>query len=259
PPATDASTPPFSVPGCPGSAADMVQPFPAGYCEAQPQATPPTAPARSVGTTYYLHFTLDNSGGVGSGEIFNNHIPIDPPLGNLVSVTKTTPSLNVSRGQIVPYEIVVTNPLGTDLADMSIVDLFPPGFHYVEGSGHVTTAAGTQAMEPTTNGFEMTWDQVGVTAGGQTRLVLALAVGAGVTEGEYTNRAFAISGLDPTVGYSGEASATVRVVPDPTFDCPDVLGKVFDDENRNGMQETGERGLAGIRLVTARGLVATTD
>ena len=61
------------------------------------------------------------------------------------------------------------------------------------------------------------------------------------------------------MGYSGEASATVRVVPDPTFDCTDVLGKVFDDENRNGMQETGERGLAGVRLVTARGLVATTD
>ncbi|MGH7337055.1 MAG: OmpA family protein, partial [Myxococcota bacterium] len=114
-------------------------------------------------------------------------------------------------------------------------------------------------MEPTTNGFEMTWPMVGVTAGGQTRLVLALAVGAGVTEGEYTNRAYAVSGTDPTVGYSGEASATVRVVPDPTFDCTDVLGKVFDDKDRNGMQEKGERGLAGVRLVTARGLVATTD
>ena len=38
-----------------------------------------------------------------------------------------------------------------------------------------------------------------------------------------------------------------------------MLGKVFDDDNRNGMQESGERGLAGVRLVTARGLVATTD
>src|SRR5262249_8213271 len=36
-------------------------------------------------------------------------------------------------------------------------------------------------------------------------------------------------------------------------------GKVFDDANRDGMQETGERGLANVRLVTANGLVATTD
>jgi hypothetical protein len=49
------------------------------------------------------------------------------------------------------------------------------------------------------------------------------------------------------------------VVPDPTFDCTDVIGKVFDDANRNGAQDPGEGGLPGVRLVTARGLVATTD
>jgi hypothetical protein len=34
---------------------------------------------------------------------------------------------------------------------------------------------------------------------------------------------------------------------------------VFDDANRNRVQDAGERGLPGIRLATARGLVATTD
>jgi hypothetical protein len=58
---------------------------------------------------------------------------------------------------------------------------------------------------------------------------------------------------------SGEATATVRVVPDPTLDCTDVTGKVFDDANRNGLQDDGEKGLPGVRLVTARGLQATTD
>ena len=58
---------------------------------------------------------------------------------------------------------------------------------------------------------------------------------------------------------TGEATATVRIVPDPTFDCTDVTGKVFDDANRNGRQDPGERGIAGVRLVTARGLAATTD
>ena len=58
---------------------------------------------------------------------------------------------------------------------------------------------------------------------------------------------------------SGEATATVRIVPDPTFDCTDVTGKVFDDANRNGLQDEGEGGLPGVRVVTARGLAATTD
>jgi hypothetical protein len=49
------------------------------------------------------------------------------------------------------------------------------------------------------------------------------------------------------------------VIPDPTFDCTDVTGKVFDDFNRNGRQDVGEQGLPGVRLVTTRGLVAITD
>jgi hypothetical protein len=51
----------------------------------------------------------------------------------------------------------------------------------------------------------------------------------------------------------------VRVIPDPDFDCTDVIGKVFDDRNLDGQQDTGEKGLAGVRVVTARGLIATTD
>jgi hypothetical protein len=58
---------------------------------------------------------------------------------------------------------------------------------------------------------------------------------------------------------SGEATATVQVVPDPDFDCTDVIGKVFDDRNLNGWQDRGELGLPGVRLVTARGLTAATD
>jgi large repetitive protein len=38
-----------------------------------------------------------------------------------------------------------------------------------------------------------------------------------------------------------------------------VLGKFFDDANRNGVQDAGEAGLPGVRVVTAQGLVAVTD
>jgi hypothetical protein len=51
----------------------------------------------------------------------------------------------------------------------------------------------------------------------------------------------------------------VQVIPDPDFDCTDVIGKVFDDRNLNGRQDTDEKGLPGVRVVTARGLIAATD
>ena len=88
--------------------------------------------------------------------------------------------------------------------------------------------------------------------------MLLLAVGAGVSEGEFVNRAQAFYGVTGGA-VSGVATATVRVIPDPTFDCTDVTGKVFDDKNRNGRQDQGENGLPLVRLVTANGLAATTD
>jgi hypothetical protein len=87
---------------------------------------------------------------------------------------------------------------------------------------------------------------------------LLLAVGAGVSESDYVNRAQVISSTSASA-MSGEATATVRIMPDATFDCTDVTGKVFNDANRNGLQDGGEEGLTGVRIVTARGLEATTD
>ena len=51
----------------------------------------------------------------------------------------------------------------------------------------------------------------------------------------------------------------MRISPDPLFDCSEVIGKVFDDKDRDGYQTKGEPGLAGIRLATATGLIVTTD
>jgi len=255
PPASDAGTTPFSVPTCPGSVDDAV-PATTEHCEAQASefAPPGSIEPRSLGTTYYVHLTLDDGQIPGSSQIFNNHIPIDPNLEGAVGITKTTPSVNVSRGQLVPYTITVNNVLGVDLNGLTIVDNYPAGFRYIEGSATVDGAP----VEPLINGRELSWDGVGVSATNETRVQMLLGVGAGVSEGEYVNRAQVVNSFT-AAPVSGQATATVRVVPDPTFDCTDVVGKVFDDANRNGTQDPGEPGLQGVRLVTARGLYATTD
>jgi hypothetical protein len=137
---------------------------------------------------------------------------------------------------------------------VSLVDHFPAGFTYVEGSALLDGVP----TDPTVAGLDLTW--TGLTfAGLQSRTVkLLLTVGAGVSEGEYVNRAELVSDITG-LPISGEATASVRVIPDPTFDCTDVTGKVFNDINRNGVQDEGEAGLPGVRVVTARGLQATTD
>ena len=268
PPQSDASTTPFSVPACLGNSPPDAVPTTAFRCEIQPLAEAPdpsiSAPAPgmpSPGTDYYLHVTLDATQTPGTSQLFNNHLPVDPIAGGAVALTKTTPRINVSRGDLVPYEITFNNLLPVDIDDLVIRDRFPAGFRYIEGSARILEG-GVRVEdvenEPVMNGRVLEWRDIPVLASGSRTIVLLLGVGAGVTEGEFVNRADAFSSANG-LAYSGEASATVRVVPDPTFDCTDVLGKVFDDRNRNGSQDEGERGLPGVRLMTVRGLAVNTD
>jgi large repetitive protein len=255
PPSASAATPPFAVPSCPGGADDAIPTTP-DYCEAiASELAPPVAvPARSDGTKYYTHLAFDGSRKPGTSQIYNNHLALDPVLDGAVTITKTTPLLNVTRGQLVPYVISLNNTIAIALTDVSIVDRFPAGFRYVEGSARLDG----QPVEPTLNGRELVWSNLTIGASSRHDLLLMLAVGAGVSEGEFVNRAQAVNSFTGNA-LSGEATATVRVVPDPTFDCTDVTGKVYADANRNGLQDAGEEGLAGVRLVTTNGLNATTD
>ncbi|MGD8575451.1 MAG: isopeptide-forming domain-containing fimbrial protein [Thiohalophilus sp.] len=254
PPTTSAATAAFDVPSCPGTASDAITAT-TNHCEAQISELPPaTSIAAGPGTRYHLNLTLNDTLVPGHSEMFNNHIPLDPELGSAVSLSKVAAKVNVTRSDLVPYTIRLNNTLSAPLAALDVIDTFPAGFKYVKNSARVNDTP----MEPAINGQQLTWSDMVVAPNSSLTIKLLLIVGSGVNEGEYINRARVLNNI--TGDYvSGEASATVRVVPDPTFDCSDIIGKVFDDQNLNGYQDEGEPGLPGARVYTARGLEITAD
>jgi len=255
PPTLALTDPAFSVPACPGSTDDVLTTSP-DRCEIQNSAFAPStsiAP-RTTGTNYYLQYTLGNSVNPYTSEIFNNHIPLDPELDAAVSISKTSALLNVVRSQLIPYTITISNTLAAQLQDLNVVDTFPAGFKYVAGSARIDDVP----SEPVVNGLQLTWSDLILNTNESRQIKLLLVPGAGVGEGEYTNLAQVINNRTDEAA-SGQASATVRIVPDPTFDCSDVIGKVFDDSNLNGYQDDGEPGLPSAKVITARGIEAKTD
>jgi len=250
-PVTGATTAAYAVPTC---LADAVA-IPAGYCEAQTSEFAPSVavPANTAGTNYYLRLALSNPM-PGSSQLFNNHIALDPRLDNAVSITKIASLQNVTRGQLIPYTITVSNTLPVTLTNLNIVDTFPPGFKYVAGSGRLDGLH----VEPISTTSQLTWGNLQLVTNTKRVIQLMLIVGSGVKEGKYINRAMVMNGITNNPA-SPEATATVRVIPDPTLDCSDVIGKVFDDANLNGYQDEGEMGLPGVRVVTANGLIVTAD
>ena len=250
----------FDVAACSGDSVPGTS-----QCELQTseQAPDPGIAPRAAGTEYYQALTFSN--GLDEEQIYNNHIAVDPELDSAISISKISALENVTRGQLVPYTITLNNSLPAPLYDLLVEDLFPAGFKYVAGSGRIQYGSGASTPdEPALDvpNLTLTWPATGtlpaIPALSTAEIDLLLVVGAGVSEGEYINRAQARNALTGGLA-SGVASATVRVVPDPTFDCSDVIGKVFDDANLNGYQDEGEEGIASAKVITARGLEVTTD
>jgi uncharacterized repeat protein (TIGR01451 family) len=230
----------------------VVVPGPSGGVDAiQGQSNAP--PVGAV-TTYYLNLAISGT----SAGVVNNHIPLDPVQNGTIFVSKTTSSVNVSRGDLVPYTITATNMTTSALTNVRVSDVIPPGFRFRLGSATLNGVP----TPPTVNVRELDWSGLSFAPSEKKIFKLMLVVGSGVSDGDFTNTSFAsnvsVVGTPGTV-ISNVSTATVRVAPDPLFDCPDLIGKVFDDRNFNGYQDEGEPGIPNVRLVTAEGLVVTTD
>ncbi|MFO0255178.1 MAG: hypothetical protein ACK52V_13770 [Betaproteobacteria bacterium] len=214
----------------------------------QVQPGPPTG---GQPTTWYSRFGFT---GAGNANVVHNHIPLDPITGGAIVLSKTTPRPNVSRGDLVPYTITATSTLAGTLSNIALVDVIPPGFRYRVGSA---TINGTP-VEPQISGRVLTWPNQTFAANERKTIRMVLVTGAGVAEGEYVNIVTAQNSILGTQ-VSNTATAAVRIVPDPTFDCSDLIGKVWNDRNANGVQDPDEPGIPNVRLATARGLLVTTD
>ena len=211
-----------------------------------------TAPAVGDDTTYYLGFVLAS----GDRDVINNHIPIDdgfPPLQPL-AVSKTSPYRDVSFGDLVPYEITITNLDAITRDNLITVDLMPRGFEYVPNSARIN---GMEVV-PTVNGQQLIFGDRTLGPNESITVNLIAVVGAGAPEGNAVNRALVRSSLNGVL-LSSVGEATVRVQPTPVFDCAEVLGRVFDDYNRDGYQDDGEPGIPDAKIVSVDGLIINTD
>ena len=237
-PPPDAAAPPFNVPTCPAGPDDAI-PTTTDFCELQ---TSEFAPARACRRRAAARRISCASFSTAVGcpvpvSCSTTICPVDPTLTGIVTITKTTPMVNVTRGQMVPYVISVKNTWDFPLTDVDVVDRYPVGFKYVEGSARFDD----QPLEPTV-------------ADGQTRLVASDAGRQGRAHDQAAARAgrrrhrrqvhelcARAAQLDrPGIVGSGERNRAHRAGPDVRLYRRHRQG--IRRHNRNGMQDDGEDG-----------------
>ncbi len=170
-----------------------------------------------------------------------------------ISIVKQSQLRYIRRGERAPYAIRVTNNANRTVSGVTVTDTLPSGFRYVEGSATVDGVKVT----PVVNGLRVKFENLSI--GPNSELVIrlqALALSS-AGPGQHINRAVV---MDETgTPLAPEARATVEILAEPVFDCGEIIGKVFDDVNRNGYQDEGEPGLPGVRVATVKGWLITTD
>ncbi|MEP1443071.1 MAG: hypothetical protein ABJK39_08680 [Hyphomicrobiales bacterium] len=183
----------------------------------------------------------------------NVTLPVDSDRALLI-VEKTAARNIVRLGEILPYTVVVINPDTLDVSGIDVVDTLPPGLTYRPGSAQIEGVA----TEPLSTGRRLVFPNQNIAANSRVTYTFNVAISAAATAVEFENLATA---EDPTTGarISNVGIAIVTREVEHVFDCGEIIGRVFDDKNKNKHHDEGEKGLAGVRLATVRGELITTD
>ncbi|MEM9813924.1 MAG: hypothetical protein AAF913_14775, partial [Pseudomonadota bacterium] len=171
-----------------------------------------------------------------------------------ISIAKTAGISTVRHGGQIPYRVVLRNSGDALSRPIQIVDELPLGVALIPGS----VAIDGNGVTASVSGRKVRIAAIALPPASEIVVTYTAQVLPSANAGILTNTAVAV---DLTTGtlVTGQASADVRLLADPVFECSDVIGKVFDDKNANGRQDAGEAGIKGARVVGVDGLIMTTD
>jgi uncharacterized repeat protein (TIGR01451 family) len=226
--------------------------------QAQTQA-PPVGTNGLPGTLYYLNFDYDFS--ARPGEVFNNHVPLDPLASGTLLVNKTGDKSVAEVGDSVRYTIRVRNTSNGVVPDVMVDDLLPAGFRYIAGTARRGTA--TLADPVGSPGRSLRFSLGNIPGGATVDLSYFVRLGVGSEQGDGINRATAqFQGASGPVRSNTSAyKVTVQGGVFSNEGC--VIGKVYTDCDGNHVQNNAsgsrEVGIPGVRLVLLDGSYVVTD
>jgi uncharacterized repeat protein (TIGR01451 family) len=181
---------------------------------------------------------------------------------NFLTVKKSVNRKIIEVGGILTYQLLIENKSKDNLlAPIQIRDILPEGFRYVEGT---TLLEDRKINDPELNHagkqIRMHWTLSDtLRPGKQIKLRYRVIVGLSAKLGERENRVTAFGLSDHTWIQSEEARATVLVRAGAFDERGFIIGKVYEDQNRNGLHDNGEQGIKGIELILEDGTRVKTD
>jgi len=213
-------------------------------CEVQAQPDPPV---NAEDTRYYVEFELES----GDTNVIFNHLPLDARQNTPeILLSKSVDQRQASAGGVVQYTLIVENLKDVPAVDIEVFDNPPPGFTIEPRSVQLLRAGvdgelGTADDEITSldsstanlDGDTIAFEQIDLEPEETVRITYLSLIGVGVIEGDHVNTAVANG---PSGVASNSVTASVLIVADPVLDQATLIGKVFNDHDGDGLQETAD-------------------
>ena len=192
----------------------------------------------------------------------NFDVPLDPASDLVVS--KSVDASIGDVGDFVRYTIELEN-LGTSDAPVTLRDIAPRGFRYVEGSTKVssetTSIVSTSDPEIGTDGRTIDYSLGLVPSGDAVTIAYVMQIGAGVEPGESINAAFAVNRFGNPISNTARAAVTIREDLFRTKSA--IIGRVAEhacEGNEDWARDIKDGvGIEGVRLYLETGVYTVTD
>lgn len=169
-------------------------------------------------------------------------------LSSFLKIVKTGNKKTAEIGDIITYQVQISNTSPTFVHTLGVYDLLPHAFRYISRSARYNG----KPIEPFLNKDlnSLTWNIPDtIQTGKNGLLVYQLAIGADAMESQGMNTAYATAVANPgTQLLSAPSQWQVTVRPGVFTEKGLVIGKVFYDDNRNDYQENGETGIKNVEL-----------
>lgn len=182
-------------------------------------------------------------------------LPVDPPASQL-SITKESSRVSAGVGDTVEYLLKISNSNGP-AANVEVVDHLPTGLLYLKRTSRLN---GQKIEDPVVKQDQtLIWQLGNLAAGDQLELRYRVQVGSNIRRHEVTNAAFA-SGNSSTGSISSPVARHQLIINEGVFTGQStIIGKVFVDRNRNGIQDDDEEGVPDMTIYMEDGRWVITD
>ncbi len=236
--------------------------------------TQPIAPTNSEGvTTGEVRSTVPGLAPIFAADLTDSVTITQPGAvtftqGLVLALELVASRREVTTGEIVTYSAILRNATSDSVTTVRVENTGPVGFKYVPGSARLRGAPVADPAGDRTLDFAVgtvpAWvdanlnGRADVGESGVVVLSYQMVAGSGATPGDYRNSAVARDACATCI-LSNVDEAVVHVGVDEFFSLGTIVGKIFEDRNRDGRQQREEAGMAGTRVVLDDGTSALTD